>query len=92
LLCWDTFTVAWASAARHCYRWSSLSPLQQNYTSPLAFATVYAGLGDKDQAFRWLDKAFEERSTPISFLKLDAIWDPVRADARFASLVQRIGP
>jgi tetratricopeptide (TPR) repeat protein len=65
---------------------------KQNYTSPLAFALVFTGLGDKDRAFGWLERAYQERSNPIAHLKLDPIWDPVRADARFASLVQRIGP
>jgi serine/threonine protein kinase/thioredoxin-like negative regulator of GroEL len=57
-----------------------------------AFAIVHLGLGDKDQAFAWLEKCLRERDYPfLSTLKLDPIWDPLRSDPRFADLLRRIG-
>ncbi|MFI5109007.1 MAG: protein kinase [Terriglobales bacterium] len=64
---------------------------KQKYAYSLSFARIYAGLGDKDQAFAWLEKGYEERSTPLYFLKVDPIWDPLRSDPRFNDLLRRIG-
>jgi hypothetical protein len=51
---------------------------------------VHAGLGDKDEAFRWLEKAFEERSHWLVWLRLDPRWDNLRGDPRFAEMVGRM--
>ena len=64
---------------------------KQRYAYSLGFARIYAGLGDKEQAFVWLEKGCEERETPIYFLKVDPIWDPLRSDPRFNDLLRRIG-
>ena len=57
------------------------------------FAVIYLGLGEKDQAFAWLEKAYEERSLIfLSNLKVDPLWDPLRSDPRFTDLLRRIGP
>ena len=64
---------------------------KQEYGYALGFARIYAGLGDKEQAFAWLEKGYEERSTPLYFLKVDPIWDPLRSDPRFNDLLLRIG-
>jgi len=61
------------------------------YTTAVGFARVYAGLGDKEQAFAWLNKAYEERSSGLYLLKVDPIWDPLRSDPRFSDLLRRIG-
>jgi TolB-like protein/predicted Ser/Thr protein kinase/lipoprotein NlpI len=63
----------------------------QKYVYPLSFARIYAGLGDKEQAFAWLEKGYEERSAPLFYLKVDPIWDPLRSDPRFNDLLRRIG-
>jgi hypothetical protein len=52
---------------------------------------VYIGLGDKEQAFVWLEKAFQERSNYVAFLKVFPLLDPIRSDPRFNDLVRRIG-
>ncbi len=57
----------------------------------MALAIVYMGLGNKNEAFDWLGKAFEDRSAALVYLAVDPVFDPLRSDSRFADLVQRIG-
>lgn len=57
----------------------------------LLFALIYAALDDQDQAFSWLEKAYEERFYRLAYLKVDALWDPLRSDSRFADLLRRVG-
>jgi len=64
---------------------------KHRYVSPYLFAVVYAGLGDKDQTFAWLDKAFQDRSVFLIWLKVEPLFDPFRADPRFQALLRRIG-
>jgi tetratricopeptide (TPR) repeat protein len=54
-------------------------------------AWIYAGIGDKDQAFRCLNQVCDERSPGIIYLKLDPLLDPLRDDPRFGALLRRIG-
>jgi tetratricopeptide (TPR) repeat protein len=61
------------------------------YVTPAAFVNVYIGLGDKDKAFEWLEKAFAERSNYVAYLKVFPIADPLRSDPRFSDLLRRIG-
>ncbi len=58
--------------------------------SPLTFASIYSRLGDKDQAFAWLEKAYEEHSGPLIYLKVSPDYDPLRSDPRFQSLLRRM--
>jgi tetratricopeptide (TPR) repeat protein len=64
---------------------------KQNFVPAFFFALVYAGLEDKDRAFTWLEKAYEERSNRLAYLKVEALWDPLRSDSRFADLLRRVG-
>jgi TolB-like protein/Tfp pilus assembly protein PilF len=57
----------------------------------LLFALIYAALDDRDQAFSWLEKAYEERFYRLAYLKVDALWDALRSDSRFADLLRRVG-
>jgi len=52
-------------------------------------AFTYANLGNKDQAFAWLDKAYAQRNWCILYLKDDPVWDPLRSDPRFKDLLRR---
>ena len=61
------------------------------YVPPTDFAWVYTGLGDKEQAFHWLETAFAQRDTHLEHIKVDPIWDPLRSDPRFTDLVRRVG-
>ena len=64
---------------------------KRRYISPYLFAVVYVGLGDKDQAFAWLDKAYQDRSFWLIWLKFEPRFDSVRDDPRFQDLLRRIG-
>ena len=64
---------------------------QTSYVSPYMIATVYAGLGDKDKAFEFLEKAYQERSPDLPyFLRADLRMDSLRSDPRFQDLVHRM--
>jgi TolB-like protein/Tfp pilus assembly protein PilF len=55
------------------------------------FIWAYAGLGDKEQAFAWLEKAYQERRARMYLLNVDPLLDPLRSDPRFQDLVRRVG-
>jgi non-specific serine/threonine protein kinase len=61
------------------------------YVSPFSFALAYAKLGENDQAFAWLEKAYAERSPWLAYLAADPDFDSLRSDPRFAQFVKRIG-
>jgi hypothetical protein len=61
------------------------------YVSSYCRALVYMGLNENDLAFQWLEKAFEERSEMIPFLKVGADCDALRSDPRFHNLLRRCG-
>jgi tetratricopeptide (TPR) repeat protein len=63
---------------------------QHRYISSYGVATIYAALGEIDQAFQWLEKACDERNTELVFLKVDPKLDPLRDDPRFDELVRRV--
>lgn len=63
----------------------------QRYVPPYNIAMVYAGLGRKDAAFEWLERACEDRSIWLLFLKAHPMFDDLRPDPRFASLLERMG-
>ena len=54
-------------------------------------AIVYAGLGDADQAFAWLEKSFTARDKGLTYLRIDPCMDPLRSDQRFQDLIRRVG-
>ena len=64
----------------------------RNYVSPYSRAIIYAGLGEKDQVFAWLDRAFQERSYFLAvYLPTDSRLDSLHADPRFVDLKRRVG-
>ena len=63
----------------------------QEYIPATSIALIYAGLGEKDQAFAWLEKGYEERSFQMQWLTVEPRWDSLRSDPRFADLVRRVG-
>jgi tetratricopeptide (TPR) repeat protein len=64
---------------------------QQTYVQPLAIAMIYVRLGEPDAGFDWLNRALEDRSTGLVYLKVDPAYDGVRQDARFGELLRRVG-
>jgi serine/threonine protein kinase len=62
-----------------------------SYYSAYLIAQLYADLGDKDQAFRWLNIAYQERDSSLLSLKTDFLLDPIRSDPRFTELVRKVG-
>jgi predicted Zn-dependent protease len=64
---------------------------RRGYVTPVAVANVYIGLGNKDQAFVWLEKAYRERSNYLAYIKVFPLVDSLRSDPRFDDLLRRIG-
>ncbi len=63
----------------------------QEYVPATHIAQIYAGLDERDQAFAWLDKGYEERSFQMQFIKIEPRWDSLRSDPRFQNLMRRVG-
>ena len=64
---------------------------RERYVTPPALANVYMGLGNKDQAFFWLEKAYQERSNYLAYLKVFPGADTLRSDPRLNDLLRRMG-
>ena len=64
---------------------------RSRYVAPSYVAVIYIGLGNKDQAFAWLEKGFQNRSEHLLYLKVEPMVDPLRDDPRLTSLLTRIG-
>jgi tetratricopeptide (TPR) repeat protein len=62
----------------------------QTYSPPFDVAVAYAGLGDYDQAFAWLERAYDERARNMLSLKVNPLLDPLRSDPRFGALIRRM--
>lgn len=64
---------------------------QRVYVPPTHVAAVYAGLGDKDKAFQWLEKAYRERDEGLIYLNVAPPWVSLRSSSQFTDLTRRIG-
>jgi TolB-like protein/Tfp pilus assembly protein PilF len=63
---------------------------KQKHVSAVFMAKIYAGLQDKERAFDWLEKAYEDRSiVSVGFVKTNPMFDPLRSDPRFSDLLRR---
>jgi serine/threonine-protein kinase len=70
----------------------SIEYSKENYVPSTAIAWIFSTLGEKEQAFAWLEKAFRERDPYlIMYLKTVHMFDPLRSDPRYAALLRRIG-
>jgi len=92
---WEELGYAYARSGQRDEAIKILNQLQDRarrgeYILPLGIAWIYIGLRDHDQAFVWLEKSFEERSDGMREIKTNPIYDPLRSDARFTSLLQRM--
>jgi len=64
---------------------------KRKYVSPILIADNYVRLGEKERAFVWLERAYQEHSSNLGYLKMDPLYDPLRSDPRFQDLLRRIG-
>jgi hypothetical protein len=64
---------------------------RRQQADPLPIAVAYMGIGDKERAFAWLQKAYLEHSSSLTALKIDPIYDSLRSDPRFQELLRRVG-
>jgi len=93
---WSGLAHAYALAGNKAEAQKVLSHFNElsthNYVSPYSRAIIYAGLGEKDQVFAWLDRAFQERSYFLAvYLPTDSRLDSLHADPRFVDLKRRVG-
>jgi TolB-like protein/DNA-binding winged helix-turn-helix (wHTH) protein/Flp pilus assembly protein TadD len=64
---------------------------QKGYVPPYDLAVIYAGLGNKDEALRWLQQAYQERSGELLYIKVDPRLVSLRADRKFLALTREMG-
>jgi TolB-like protein/Tfp pilus assembly protein PilF len=64
---------------------------QAGYVPAAAFVNAYLGLADNEQAFVWLEHAYQEQSNILQWLKVHPYFDPIRTDPRFNDLLHRVG-
>ena len=64
---------------------------KQRHISPFNLAVIHGGLGDKERALEWLDKAYEERSPSLNLLKVSPAFIGIRREPRFVAMVRSLG-
>jgi TolB-like protein len=67
------------------------SASRERYVPPYAIALIYLGLGEKELAFKYLERAYDAHDVHLTFLTYDAKWDEYRSDPRFVELIRRCG-
>jgi TolB-like protein/DNA-binding winged helix-turn-helix (wHTH) protein/Flp pilus assembly protein TadD len=86
--------VAHALAGRRTEALPIIAQLQtissNRYVSPYGLAQIYAALNDKEQTFKWLQIAYDDRAVWMSYLAVDPVFDSLRSDQRFQYLLRRI--
>jgi tetratricopeptide (TPR) repeat protein len=66
---------------------------EQHYTAAYSLALVYLGMGDRDEALKWLEKGYQERDGfNIGPIRVDPLLIPLRGDPRFQALAEKIVP
>jgi tetratricopeptide (TPR) repeat protein len=92
----------WSSKARVYGQWGNEAEARrafeelekmnkQHPVDPGATAWALLGMGHREEALGWLEKAYEQHSNAMTTLKVDPIFDPVRKDQRFQELLRRVG-
>jgi serine/threonine-protein kinase len=92
----DTLAVIYAHAGRRSEALKLLADMEEQekqgkYSYVFTHSAVYSELGDREQAFKWLEKAYAERSPAMVDLKAAHVYDKIRDDTRFTDLVRRVG-
>jgi serine/threonine-protein kinase len=92
---WATLAYALGRAGRRDEALDILAQLEETarggYVSPVAFATIFLGLGDVERALDYAERAYDERRGWVAYLRVNAIVDPLRGQPRFEALSRRIG-
>ena len=86
----ETFRVSGWQAYLQMRKDRMMQHATEGYTSPVTIASINAKLGNKDEAFTWLDKGVGERASGIPNLKVDPVFDSLHSDPRFVKLLQRM--
>ena len=84
-------TSGYQAALKECAKQQEREYSRGNFPFPGLVAEIYSRLLNKDKAFYWLEKAYEERDNSMVFLRVDPTYDPLRSDPRFEQLVRRVG-
>ena len=91
----QTYAASGYEGAREIYLRTRLKDLGkrelQKRFNPLEAAVICAALGNRDEAFKWLEKSYEDRVQGLIYLKSNPEFDNLRSDPRFADLTRRIG-
>jgi tetratricopeptide (TPR) repeat protein len=85
------YAIAGRTAAAHEVINDLKERAESRYISPYDIAMIYVGLGERGQAFAWLDRAYEDRSDSLVWLKIDPRLDSIRSDLRLIDLTERVG-
>ena len=64
---------------------------KQRHVASWVFALIYTGLGDKNHAFEYLEKGYDDRPSDISYLGIEPRLEPLRSDPRYKELMRRLG-
>ncbi len=86
-----TLAQAYAGAGRREDALRILEEVRGSAIQPLNIAHVYAALGEADAALEWLEKEYERRSLPLTWVRVNPASDPLRSDPRWDDLMRRIG-
>ncbi len=93
--CQAGIAIALAKSGRRAEALHALDQLQamktHTYVSPSYVSLVYMALGNRDAAYAWLDKSYDDRAEYLLWLKLDPFYDGERADPRFQAMVRKVG-
>jgi TolB-like protein/Tfp pilus assembly protein PilF len=91
----ESLATAYAYAGRRTEALRLIYELKQRrqtgYVSAVTLIEPYLALGDRDEAFVWFERAYQEKSGGLQYMKVDPFLDPVRNDPRFADLLHRVG-
>jgi hypothetical protein len=63
---------------------------KQQYVTPYGVGRIYAALGQKEEAFCWLETAYDQRANWMVLLNVDPLFDDLRSDSRFQDLLRRM--
>jgi hypothetical protein len=61
-----------------------------HYVSPYGLAQIHAALNDKEQSFKWLQIAYDDRAVWMSYLAVDPVFERIRSDQRFQDVLRQV--